>query len=80
MLQTHSLPQIIQWFKTMTTNDYMMGVRDHGFEPFRNRLWQRNYYEHIIRSDRDLDRIRDYITANPSQWFHDDENPNPTAR
>lgn len=59
----------------MTTNDYLDGVKHHGLTPLRNRLWQRNYYEHIIRSDRDLERIRNYIAANPSQWPHDDENP-----
>jgi len=75
-----SLPRIVQWFKTMTTNDYLLGAKHHGLPPFRNRLWQRNYYEHIIRNERDLDRIRDYISANPSRWAQDDENPNLAAR
>lgn len=38
-------------------------------------IWQRNYYEHIIRNEKDLQRITDYIEANPSQWNEDDENP-----
>ncbi len=38
-------------------------------------LWQRNYYEHVIRDDRDLARIRDYIAANPACWQEDIENP-----
>jgi putative transposase len=38
-------------------------------------IWQRNYYEHIIRDDKDLQRITDYIEANPSRWDEDDENP-----
>lgn len=38
-------------------------------------IWQRNYYEHIIRDDRDLQRITDYIEANPLRWIDDDENP-----
>jgi putative transposase len=74
-LQTPSLPRIIQWFKTMTTNDYLDGVKHHDLPLLRNRLWQRNYYEHIIRSDRDLDRIRSYIDANPSDWANDEEHP-----
>ncbi len=37
-------------------------------------VWQRNYYEHIIRNEKDLDRIRKYIDANPSNWMQDDEN------
>ncbi|MEO8357941.1 MAG: transposase, partial [Chloroflexota bacterium] len=38
-------------------------------------IWQRNYYEHIIRDDKDLQRITDYIEANPLRWDEDDENP-----
>jgi REP element-mobilizing transposase RayT len=39
-------------------------------------LWQRNYYEHIIRSDTALDRIRAYVANNPANWAQDEENPN----
>ena len=35
-------------------------------------VWQRNYYEHIIRNDADLNRIRDYIANNPLKWMDDD--------
>jgi hypothetical protein len=38
-------------------------------------VWQRNYYEHIIRDDRDLQNKTDYIEANPRLWDEDDENP-----
>ena len=38
-------------------------------------LWQRNYYEHIIRSDQSLDAARTYILSNPYQWELDPENP-----
>jgi putative transposase len=38
-------------------------------------VWQRNYYEHVIRDDRDLDRIRSYIHNNPLQWTHDHPSP-----
>lgn len=38
-------------------------------------VWQRNYYEHIIRNDDDLDRIRHYIANNPACWKDDRENP-----
>ena len=37
--------------------------------------WQRNYYEHIVRSDESLNRIRQYILENPSRWATDRENP-----
>ena len=38
-------------------------------------LWQRNYYEHIIRNDRELEAIRHYIEINPERWTEDEENP-----
>jgi REP element-mobilizing transposase RayT len=69
------LPEIVQWFKTMTTNEYIRGVKQSGWPPFRGRLWQRNYYEHIIRNDDELRRIREYITDNPLRWALDRENP-----
>jgi putative transposase len=38
-------------------------------------IWQRNYYEHIIRDDRELQTIREYIRYNPLKWNEDEENP-----
>jgi REP element-mobilizing transposase RayT len=38
-------------------------------------VWQRNYYEHIIRDESSLAHIRHYIANNPGQWAHDEENP-----
>ncbi|MBC7263420.1 MAG: transposase [Chloroflexi bacterium] len=38
-------------------------------------VWQRNYYEHIIRNEREWDAIREYIYLNPTQWDQDIENP-----
>jgi REP element-mobilizing transposase RayT len=46
-------------------------------------MWQRDYYEHVIRNETDLHRIRTYITNNPLQLAIDEENPDnfqPTAR
>jgi putative transposase len=69
------LPGIIQWFKTMTTNEYIRGVKQSGWPTFRGRVWQRNYYEHIIRDKVDLNRIDEYIRGNPLNWASDTENP-----
>ena len=41
---TNKLSSIIQWFKTMTTNAYIKGVKGNGWQPFYKRLWQRDYY------------------------------------
>ena len=69
-----SLPDIVHRFKTMTTKQYVDGVKQHGWPPFPGQLWQRNYYEHIIRNENEMARIREYITNNPAQWPTDREN------
>ena len=38
-------------------------------------LWQRNYYEHIVRNENELRLVREYIVNNPLQWSLDRENP-----
>jgi REP element-mobilizing transposase RayT len=42
-------------------------------------VWQRNYYEHIVRTEGELERIRDYIRENPAKWDEDSENPQANA-
>ena len=37
--------------------------------------WQRNYYEHVVRDEPELQRVREYIVNNPAQWAEDEENP-----
>ena len=69
---TISIPKIMQWFKTKTTNEYIRYVHAGICQPYEKRFWQRNYYEHIIRDDDDLNRIREYIQNNPVKW-HEDE-------
>jgi putative transposase len=75
-----TLGQIVGWFKTMTTNEYIRGVKQRGWPPFPGKLWQRNYYEHIVRSSESLERIRGYIHANPERWALDRENPARTGQ
>ncbi|MCX6221936.1 MAG: hypothetical protein NTZ69_13230 [Bacteroidia bacterium] len=42
--------EMVDWFKTMTTNEYIRGVKNQGWKRFDGKLWQRNYWEHIIRT------------------------------
>ena len=70
-----SLPDVVHRFKTMTTKRYVDGVNHSGWPPFYVRLWQHNYFEHIIRNETSLARIREYIANNPLQWELDPENP-----
>ena len=67
------LSKIIQWFKTMCTNEYLRGVKTLGWQFVDRKLWQRSYYEHIIRSDEDYENIYFYIQNNPAKWEEDQE-------
>ena len=71
-----TIPKVVQWFKTMTTNEYIRGVKELGWQPFDKRLWQRNYYEHIIRNGQAYENIRNYILTNPERWKSDQLNGN----
>jgi putative transposase len=73
--QAGALGALVGAFKSRATADYIRGVKDKGWTPFRQRLWQRNYYEHIIRDGASLARIREYIDNNPQQWVLDRDNP-----
>jgi REP element-mobilizing transposase RayT len=63
------LHRVVQWFKTMTTNEYIRGVKKSGWQPFNGKLWQRNYYEHIIRNEQSCQTISEYIINNPIKWM-----------
>ena len=66
-----SLSDLVQRFKSWTTRQYF----DMRPSSLVGRLWQRNYFEHVIRNDGDLDRVREYIRNNPKNWDTDPENP-----
>ncbi len=74
-LRKLTLGKIVQWFKTMTTNEYIKSVRTRSIKPFQEKLWQRNYYEHVIRNEHDLDSVRKYIVDNQFKWEEDEYNP-----
>jgi putative transposase len=66
----HGVPEIVRAFKTFSSR------RINEFQGTRARpVWQRNYYEHIIRNEKTLNAIREYIQRNPSQWNKDPDNP-----
>lgn len=66
-----ALPDVMRWYKAMTTNAYMRGVREANWPRFPGKLWQRSYYDHIVRDAPSLDRIRRYIHHNPVNWHRD---------
>lgn len=69
-MKTKSISSFIAGFKSAVTK-CINEIRNTPGVP----VWQRNYYEHIIRDDCDLNRIREYIVSNPARWTEDEENP-----
>jgi putative transposase len=69
------LGRLIGAFKTISTKQINFIRKTRGI-PF----WQRNFYEHVIRDDHALNRIREYITTNPLRWYLDRENPQARGR
>ncbi len=65
-----TLGQVIGYFKYQSTKQINI-IRDNPGVP----VWQRNYYERVIRNDAELAGIREYIRHNPQQWPDDEENP-----
>ena len=65
-----SLGALVAGFKAATTSHVNRLAGTPGAP-----VWQRNYYEHIIRSDKELERVRQYIAENPGRWAEDPENP-----
>lgn len=69
-----SLPVIVGAFKSACTNRINVMRQTPGLF-----LWQRNYYEHVVRTESELARVREYIAMNPARWDEDSENPNPVG-
>ena len=64
--------EIIGAYKSLSMHHCLQWVKQNEPQRYLGKLWQRNYYEHIIRDDDDLNRIREYILNNPANW-EDDE-------
>jgi REP element-mobilizing transposase RayT len=69
------LGQLVGAFKTVSSK------RMRAIEPaLPSRVWQRGYYERVVRNEHELEAITAYIAANPQRWSHDAENPGMTGR
>jgi len=71
-----NIGDMIGAFKSITTVEYIRGVKNDNWHKFNGKLWQRNYYEHIIRNEKSYLNISDYIINNPTKWNTDKFNLN----
>lgn len=69
------LGEVVHRFKSFTTAKYRHGVRAENWQAFEQRLWLRNYYEHLIQDERALQNIRRYILNNPIAYRKSHEKP-----
>ena len=69
-----TLGQIVAYLKYDSTKRYNALRETPGAK-----LWQRNYYDHIIRDSHELEHARRYIRENPASWDEDPGNPSPGA-
>ncbi len=72
---TRTLGEIVGAFKSRSTLAYIRGVRQAGWPRFHRRVWQRNYWERVIRDEHELDLARRYIIENPLRWHLDRMHP-----
>ncbi|MGH7143389.1 MAG: transposase [Terriglobia bacterium] len=70
-----SIPEVVQRFKSFTTAQFRLGCQTGQWQSRWLRLWQRNYFEHIISDVGELIAIREYIERNPLTWEIDRDNP-----
>ncbi|MFZ6664505.1 transposase [Peijinzhouia sedimentorum] len=63
--------EIVGAFQSIVTVKYIRGVKTKGWPQFKGKLWQRNFYEHIIRNERAYHNISKYIINNPRKWSED---------
>lgn len=69
---TPTVSEILQSFKRYSTVEYIKLVKDGVVPPFDKQLWQRSFYDHIIRNRHDYDEIYKYIYENPTNWIFDE--------
>ena len=65
-----ALGRLIGAFKTVSTKKFN-AIHGTSGQP----IWQRNYYDHVIRNETDLEEIREYIQTNPLKWLEDENHP-----
>lgn len=67
-----TLSEMVQRFKTVTTKLYIDGVKAGDNPPFEKKIWQKSFYDHIIRDSRSYQTIWQYIDENPMNWDDDE--------
>ena len=73
-----TLAKVVGSFKSIVATRWLEWLKENSPD-CSGRVWQRNYYEHVIRDEDELGRVRQYILDNPLLWELDRENPHRAA-
>jgi putative transposase len=68
------LGNVVGTFKSLGVKEWLQYVKQNHIDVVGS-IWQRNYYEHVIRNEMELNRVREYVVNNPLKWSFDRENP-----
>ena len=68
-----TIVDVICSFKSKCTVEYLKFIKNNNLN-VSGKIWQRSFYDHIIRDEKSLDKIREYIIKNPDNWLEDEEN------
>jgi REP element-mobilizing transposase RayT len=69
-----TLGNVVGTFKSLCVNEWLRYIKQNNLNAV-GAIWQRNYYEHIVRNELELNQVREYIVTNPLKWYFDRENP-----
>lgn len=67
-----TVSEMVRRFKTITTKLYIDGVNSGVYPPFENKIWQKSFYDHIIRDEKGYLEVWQYIDENPLKWQQDE--------
>ncbi len=67
-----TVSEIVQSFKRYSTVEYVKMVKEGVVPPFDKQIWQRSFYDHVIRNRDDFEQIAKYIYENPMRWYYDE--------
>lgn len=67
----NTIGEMVGAFKSLTTSEYIRNVKQNNWPRFNKKMWQRNFYEHIIRNEKTFHQLSEYIQLNPRKWPKD---------
>lgn len=66
-----NLSDVVRWIKNASHRRYGIGVKQSGWQPYQGRLWQKGFHDHIVRGEKELETLRNYIATNVERWEED---------